>query len=233
MRRLVGLIAAAAMLSGGANAANLVVNGDFEAGNVNFGSQYAYVPGGNSTEGQYTVRTNPYPWNGAFFSGGDHTSGSGQMMVINGSPNVGDIVWQSTTINLAQNTNYFFEAFVMNVCCSGGQVINPPILTFSISFDGGAKVDLNTAFTPNVTGVWNGISNSFNSGSALTAQLFLINANTVRAGNDFAIDDINLDTKSIVIGVPEPASWALMIVGFGLVGGTMRSRRTKVSYYAA
>lgn len=32
--------------------------------------------------------------------------------------------------------------------------------------------------------------------------------------------------------VPEPAAWALMIAGFGLVGGTMRSRRrtTSVTY---
>jgi PEP-CTERM motif len=30
--------------------------------------------------------------------------------------------------------------------------------------------------------------------------------------------------------VPEPASWALMIAGFGLVGGAMRRRATKVSY---
>jgi hypothetical protein len=30
--------------------------------------------------------------------------------------------------------------------------------------------------------------------------------------------------------VPEPASWALMIAGFGLVGSAMRRRATKVSY---
>lgn len=30
--------------------------------------------------------------------------------------------------------------------------------------------------------------------------------------------------------VPEPASWALMIIGFGAVGGTMRRRSMKVSY---
>jgi hypothetical protein len=29
-----------------------------------------------------------------------------------------------------------------------------------------------------------------------------------------------------VAGVPEPASWGLMIVGFGLVGTTLRTRRT-------
>lgn len=32
--------------------------------------------------------------------------------------------------------------------------------------------------------------------------------------------------------VPEPASWALMIAGFGLVGSAMRRRVTKVSYAA-
>ena len=30
--------------------------------------------------------------------------------------------------------------------------------------------------------------------------------------------------------VPEPASWALMLGGFGLVGGAMRSRRAAVSF---
>ncbi len=32
--------------------------------------------------------------------------------------------------------------------------------------------------------------------------------------------------------VPEPASWAMMIAGFGLVGGAMRRRTTAVSYAA-
>lgn len=30
--------------------------------------------------------------------------------------------------------------------------------------------------------------------------------------------------------VPEPAAWALMIVGFGLAGGAMRTRKTRVSF---
>ncbi|MBO9576251.1 MAG: PEPxxWA-CTERM sorting domain-containing protein [Sphingobium sp.] len=231
MRRILGLMAAAALTSG-ASAANLVTNGDFEAGNSDFTSDYAYTPAANFTEGQYTVRTNPFPWNPNFVSAADHTSGAGNMLVVNGSPTAGDIVWESGLIALTPGQNYFFEAFVMNVCCGGGP-INPPILTFSVILDGGPPMDLNTAFTPNVNGVWTGISNSFNSGAATTARLFLINANTIRSGNDFAIDDINLDTKSIVLpGVPEPASWALMIAGLGLVGRSMRAR-TKPAYRAA
>lgn len=31
-------------------------------------------------------------------------------------------------------------------------------------------------------------------------------------------------------GVPEPASWAMMVGGFGLVGGAMRRRKTTISF---
>jgi hypothetical protein len=72
---------------------NLVPNGDFEAGNVQFESDYQFRPGINHTEGEYTIRSNPYPWNDAFVSMGDHTSGNGLMMVVNGSPLPGAVVW--------------------------------------------------------------------------------------------------------------------------------------------
>lgn len=39
-----------------------------------------------------------------------------------------------------------------------------------------------------------------------------------------AMDDITFSLAS-VSGVPEPAAWATMIAGFGLVGATLRSRR--------
>ena len=38
-------------------------------------------------------------------------------------------------------------------------------------------------------------------------------------------------TSDVMGGVPEPASWALMIAGFGLVGGAMRRRaQVRVAY---
>ncbi|OYX79082.1 MAG: hypothetical protein B7Y82_02720 [Sphingomonadales bacterium 32-65-25] len=228
MRILTSLAVAAAALGAlPAAAANLVTNGDFEAGNTGFTSAYAYTPGGNSTEGQYTVRSNPFPWNSAFLSRGDHTSGTGLMYVGNGAPNLGDIVWQSSTIAISANTNYFFEAFAMNVCCSFVLPGNSdPNFTFRISLNGGAATDLATLTIPaNQAGTWFGLSTNFNSGAATSVQLSLINANTVRAGNDFAVDDISLSTRSIVNGVPEPASWAMLTLGFSAVGGLMRRRR--------
>jgi hypothetical protein len=42
-----------------------------------------------------------------------------------------------------------------------------------------------------------------------------VNQNTAFSGNDFALDDISLSTAPPG-GVPEPATWAMMIAGFGL-----------------
>lgn len=234
MRALFLLVAAVALPSA-AQAQNLIPNGDFEAGNTGFTSGYSYSPGGNSTEGQYTVRTDPFPWNGFFLSRGDHTSGTGLMFVGNGAPVAGQIVWQSGPIAISSMTNYFFEAYTMNVCCGtnygGGN--SDPNFTFRISLDGGDPTDLATLTIPaNQAGQWFGLSTNFNSGSATSILLTLVNANTTAAGNDFAIDDISLSTRSIVNAVPEPSTWALLILGFGAVGSAMR-RKTQLRYAAA
>jgi len=39
-----------------------------------------------------------------------------------------------------------------------------------------------------------------------------------------------LDNVQVSGAVPEPASWALMLGGFGVVGGAMRSRKRSVSF---
>ena len=39
-------------------------------------------------------------------------------------------------------------------------------------------------------------------------------------------------SSSAVAGVPEPAAWALMVGGFGMVGAAMRQRRRAVASYA-
>ena len=51
------------------------------------------------------------------------------------------------------------------------------------------------------------------------------NDNAAYSGNDFALDDISFDTTP----VPEPTTWALMIMGFGTAGAMLRRRRTVVA----
>lgn len=51
--------------------------------------------------------------------------------------------------------------------------------------------------------------------------------------DEIGFDNITLGSDTPTGAVPEPGTWALMLVGFGFVGSAMRRRsniRTKVSY---
>jgi hypothetical protein len=52
---------------------------------------------------------------------------------------------------------------------------------------------------------------------------------TARFANAQAIDAIEVSNFSIT-PVPEPASWAMMIGGFAIVGAAMRRRRTSIAF---
>ena len=74
-----------------------VINGDFELGNVGFTSAYTFIapaPNGNTAAAQYTITTDAFPWNPNFADFGDHTTGSGQYMVVNGA-GAPETVWQN------------------------------------------------------------------------------------------------------------------------------------------
>lgn len=43
----------------------------------------------------------------------------------------------------------------------------------------------------------------------------------------WSLDDVSLTDAAVTPGVPEPATWAMLVVGFGLIGGAAR-RRTRV-----
>jgi len=177
---------------------NLIPNGDFEQGNTLFGSDYAYATT-NTLEGQYTVGTNGQAFNGALVAAGDHTSGAGKMFIGNGKATP-DRVWFTTTISVQPNTTYYFEAFVMNLCCTaasgvgdGVNPVGPSVLSFY------ANGQLLGTRTSTKLGVWEGLTTNWDSGSSTTVDLKLVNSNTVALGNDFAVDDVYLGTVSTVL----------------------------------
>ena len=49
------------------------------------------------------------------------------------------------------------------------------------------------------------------------------------SGSSVEIDHLQFGIEAIKGGVPEPATWAMMLGGFGLVGGAMRGRRLKTA----
>lgn len=220
-----GSLALAAPASGAP--INLVTNGDFEAGNTDFASSYAYAPASNTAEAQYTVRTNPNPWNTFFISAGDHTSGTGNMFVGNGSPTAGSLVWgTSANISVSPNTDYFFEAWAMNVCCTPNYTgpNSPAILEFAVVGDL-TTASLGTIPTTLNPGNWQFLGTTWNSGGNTSVSLRIINQNTAAGGNDFALDDIHFSTESSV-SVPEPAS--LLLSGLGLAALALSRRFNKI-----
>ena len=221
MNTRLAYVAAAALaamaLSTGARAANLVVNGDFEAGNTGFGSDYTFVSGPASAEppAVYAIDTSPHNVHPLWADFGDHTSGSGLMMIVNGSETSGVQVWNESGIAVDPNTTYFFSTWIRSVFDQ-----SPAQLNFSINMNG-----IGQTFTAGtIADGWQQFFTAWDSGAATTATIALVNQNTAFSGNDFALDDISLSTQSPG-GVPEPAAWALMILGFGAAGAALRGRR--------
>ncbi|NRA31236.1 MAG: hypothetical protein HRU11_13355 [Parvularculaceae bacterium] len=208
-RVLVIAVASVLALGGPALAANLIVNGDFEAGNTGFSSDYLFTTS-NRNPAQYTVGTNPRAWNSNLRSFGDNTTGSTNMMIVNGSQSVGDVVWrQSVAVNPA--TSYDFSMFVRSA--------------FSGSGDSQLRINGQTVGDPfledDVTD-WLEIKRSWESGLSSIALIEIINLGTAFGGNDFAFDDISFlegDTSA----VPVPAA-ALLFVPLA-AGVLLRSRK--------
>lgn len=174
---------------------NLVPNGDFSAGNSQFSSDYAYADL-NTLEGEYTVGTNPQAFNSNLLMIGDHTTGDGLMFIGNGKATP-DRVWYSGPIAVSPGTKYYFEAWVMNACCpppygDGISPVGPSELSF---YANGVLLGTRTS---KELGVWEGLSTTWESGSATSVTLKLVNANTEPSGNDFGVDDVFLGIESTV-----------------------------------
>ncbi|MBK8556077.1 MAG: hypothetical protein IPL65_10085 [Lewinellaceae bacterium] len=159
---------------------NSIFNGDFELGNVGFTSDYIESPGNLVPEGVYEVLTNPQNSHPGFSPCGDHTSGSGNMMAVNGAgtPNVN--VW-CQTITVQPNTEYAFTAWVATLVAA-----SPALLQFSINGQ-----TIGSIFSaPPQTCVWKQFNATWNSAGNSSATICIVNQNTALSGNDFALDDI-------------------------------------------
>ncbi len=183
---------------------NLISNGDFSSGNSGFSSQYNYASP-NTKEGEYFVGSNPQTWNSSLSSCSDHSTGSGNMMLVNGAP-VADVNVWSETVTVTPNTNYAFSTWIQALYTP-----NPAQLSFSIN--GGTLGNLITASLPTCT--WTQFYTTWNSGNNTSATISIVNKNTFVQGNDFALDDISFsavlikrDSVKITIDTPSVKTMA-------------------------
>ena len=170
---------------------NLISNGNFSSGNTGFSSAYAYFNPANITFVQkaYGIVSNPNTWEPGFSASCvDHTTGTGQMMVVDGSTVNGgnDMVWgQNIAVTPGQNCTF---SYWLQTISSG----SPAIIRTVIN---GVLIGTATA-SATVCG-WTQYTYVWNSGASTLAQVQLFDTNTSAAGNDFAIDDITFTTNLV------------------------------------
>lgn len=173
---------------------DLVTNGNFELGNTGFTSAYGYVsPAANAAaggkglypEGRYAVDVSAGAYHNNFTGFGN--GGSGKFMIINGAVTAGQAVW-SQTILVQPNTTYNFSTFISSV-----NEANPANLRFQIN-----GVVLGPNIVASTTrGRWSKFTATWNSGSNTSAEIAIINDNTIAGGNDFGLDDISFTSTCI------------------------------------
>ncbi|MCF6129391.1 gliding motility-associated C-terminal domain-containing protein [Flavobacterium sp. AS60] len=167
---------------------NLIENGDFSQGNTLFFTEYTQVlnPNPFGVQSSYNIVTNPNAWFNPFASCGDHTSGTGNLMVFDGAtdPTGNIIAWSNQNpVTVVPNTNYTFSYYVASVSPDN-------LARLEVTINGVSQGTPRTA--PGAPCLWTQVSYNWNSGSNTTANIAIYNRNFVDYGNDFALDDIAL-----------------------------------------
>jgi len=123
----------------------------------------------------------------------------------------GNMVWGTPNpINVLANTNYEYSFYVGNQSSNSLAQLVPTINGVSLLLTGSSQ----TTGTGNAS--WKKFTYVWNSGSANTATLALINKSTVTNGNDFAIDEISFKTQQGSLINSLPVTW--LAVGAKLTG---------------
>ncbi len=184
----------------------LVTNGDFNQGNNGFLSDYSFVNGFANTAVGYSSGTGLYPeskytvvanrtdsnvtlYHPAFFGNGRNQGNivgrnDDKYMAINGATVIGQKIW-SQTVEVVPNNNYSFSAWITSINAG-----NPSLLRFLIN---GIEIGPQIS-APSALYTWKQFYTVWNSGSATTAEITIINDNSVANGNDFGLDDISFST---------------------------------------
>lgn len=184
------------------NNINLFTNGDFEKGNVGFQTDYTYYSPDNPSgaKGAYGIINNPKSWFNLF---SDCPTIQGEIMVVDGSTfNQGTDVFWCQEVAVQPNKEYVFSYRITSVAPESPAIIQTLV--------NGIKLESPKKLT-STTCSWSTVSQTWNSGSNTTARFCLVDANYEGTGNDFAIDDVSLETKTcsnvVVVSIkPVPSS---------------------------
>lgn len=200
---IAGAALAALVSAGSASAAELITNGHF-AGPTSNGSFVTVSAGALDIPGWDVLEGN-VDWIQGYWAGSD---GDGYSIDLNGTTQgtIGQTIntlvgkLYTLTFDIAANPDY--SGVRVAIVGANGETIG----TESFALNQGQPV------------VWSGRTLTFVADSTSTLITFS-SGNPENCCYGAAIDNVS------VTGVPEPATWALMIAGFGGAGAMLRRRR--------
>ncbi|HTQ04523.1 MAG TPA: hypothetical protein VMI54_11735 [Polyangiaceae bacterium] len=167
--------------------AELVQNGDFDAGFDAFETDYTTVdaPTQISTNGACTVASDPSVVRETYTDWvkfGDHTTGDGPMLICDGALTAGAVTWKQT-VNVVPHTSYLFTFWLSNIEPSSS-------LSTLQGFVNDEQIGSTLTADP-TAGTWAGYVGVWDSGTNTSATLSIVDSNTGAAWNDFALDDVS------------------------------------------
>lgn len=139
----------------------------------------------------------------------------------NGQASVGSTDSLLNALTFTIESGYGFETAVFNLSPVPGNVLNEATSVFLTYL-------MSDGTTGSITKSVNTNGNNFfgiygDAGEIFTSAGFLANPSTTGISE---MKQLRLGgVGELAAAVPEPATWALMLLGFGFVGGAMRSRR--------
>ena len=181
---------------------DLVVNGNFDAGNTGFNSMYTHTSGLINEQGLYKVGTRGSDfWNGIFY-GYDHTVNDGLVphyyLGANGADDANVIIWMET-VNVVANTDYYFSIYALDLLGQYSTVTHqvqvdmnivlptsptPTRITQTNILPWGTRNDTNNA--------WNHYTMAWNSGAFSGPIQITISTPFIEfVGNNAGLDDIS------------------------------------------
>ena len=182
--------------------AQILSNGDFESGGSGVGflvHDYTLINplNGTSNPGFYGRTTNPTIMNSTYISGGDHTTGTGNMLVFDGATAGNKFFWTTGNTGGAiggftAGTTYTFSYWIKSVsnAVTDDSSTRANIGVFFVNANGINPTNLNN-LAPLPSEGWKKISYSF----VATANNVMVRLRTINAGpigNDFAVDDFSI-----------------------------------------
>jgi len=183
------------------SAQNLITNGNFETSG-GFTSNYNITAGPTSVQKNYAIVSNPSTINPVWSSACvDHTTGTGKMMVVDGSFSSGDKIWEQSPgggITITSGTEYTFSYWIQSISTTNavGNLadievrINNTVVTPTTG----------TTLSPSTLCGWTQVTYKWTATTNF-AQIWLFDKTTVAEGNDFALDDLSLTAAPLPLAM--------------------------------